>query len=112
AWTRPSRESEVRRFLAILLMTGLVVACSKTNKRDNIEPPAELTAFTPTASVNKIWGADLGKGEKRLGLRQQPASDGQRLYAADPKGDLYAYDAASGATVWHVDTDLHLSSGV
>ncbi len=102
----------MRRVLAILLLAGLVVACGKNSKRDNIEPPSELSAITPTATIVQAWHADLGKGEARLASRQHPASDGQRLYAADPSGKLQAFDAATGASVWRMDTDLRFSSSV
>jgi len=92
-------------------MLLLLAACGNSAKRENIEPPAELTDLTPTATVTLAWQHNLGKGERRLGLRQQPTSDGSHLYAADPSGKLYAFDGGSGATVWQVDTELPLSSG-
>lgn len=100
------------RVFAILLLAVMVAACGKSGKRENIEPPAELVALTPTANVALAWSQNLGKGEGRLGLRQHPASDGERLYAADPSGKLHAFDARSGASVWRVDTELRLSSSV
>ena len=100
------------RVIAIVLLALMVAACGKSSKRENIEPPAELVAFTPTASVALAWHQNLGKGEERLGLRQHPASDGERVYAADPSGKLRAFNASSGASIWSVDTDLRLSSSV
>ena len=102
----------MRRFLAIVLLCGLVAACGKSTKRENIEPPAELVALTPTVNLSLAWSHNLGKGERRLGLRQQPASDGNRVYAADPKGVLQALDAGTGNLLWRVDTGLRLSSSV
>lgn len=102
----------MRRALAILLLCGLVAACGKSNKRENIEPPAELLALTPTATVDLAWSQKLGKGERRLGLRQRPATDGSRVYAADPKGVLQAFEVSSGNVIWRVDTGLRLSSSV
>ena len=102
----------MRKTLAILLLCGLVAACGKTNKRENIEPPAELVALTPTATLSLAWSQKLGKGEQRLGLRQQPATDGSRVYAADQKGVLQAFDVGSGRAEWRVDTGLRLSSSV
>ena len=101
----------MRRAFAILLLAGLVAGCSgASNKRENVQPPAELADLTPTASITRVWQKDVDKGEGRLGARQHPTSDGQRLYAASPKGRLHAFDAASGAQAWRVDTGLRLSS--
>ena len=32
--------------------------------------PAELVKFEPTLKVNRIWSANVGKGEGRIGVRQ------------------------------------------
>ena len=100
----------MRRLLALLALAALVAGCGKNAKRDNVEEPAELLEFTPSVSVSKVWSQDLGKGERRLGIRQHPTIDGTQAYAADPKGKLYAFDAISGATAWSVDTKLRISS--
>lgn len=101
----------MRRAFAILLLAGAVAGCGgASNKRENVQPPAELTDLRPTVSITRVWQKDVDKGEGRLGTRQHPVSDGQRLYAASPKGRLHAFDAASGAQAWRVDTGLRLSS--
>ncbi|MCX7555394.1 outer membrane protein assembly factor BamB [Xanthomonadaceae bacterium JHOS43] len=101
----------MRQALVILLMAGLIAGCGRSSgKRENIEPPAELLPLTTTTSVTQAWQRDLDKGEGRLGTRQHPVSDGMRLYAASPKGGLYAFNAESGAQVWRLDTGLRLSS--
>lgn len=102
----------MRRLFAIASLALLVVACGKTNKRENIDPPAALIDLVPTASVTPVWKQSLGKGERHLSLRQEPGSDGQRIYAADVGGRLHAFEIGSGAAVWRVDTGLPLSSSV
>lgn len=101
----------MRRAFAIFLLAGLVAGCGgASNKRENVEPPAELQRLTPTTNITRVWQQSVGKGEGRLGARQHPVSDGERLYAASPKGRLHAFNAASGSQAWRVDTDLRLSS--
>lgn len=99
----------MRRLLFILMAGMLLAACGKSNKRDNIEAPAELVALTPTANIAQAWRQDVGKGEQRVGARQHPAADGGRLYAADLKGVVQAFDAQNGASLWKLDTGLRLS---
>ncbi len=100
------------RVLAVISTVVLLAACGNSAKRENIEPPTALTELKPTASISLAWQHKLGKGERRMGLRQHPASDGKNVYAADPSGKLYAFDANSGAGVWQVETELALSSSV
>lgn len=63
--------------------------------------PAELTKFTPSASVSQVWKANAGKGEGRLGLAQGPAVADGRVYAAAVEGGVYAFDLQTGKEIWH-----------
>lgn len=101
----------MRIALAITVALLLATACSKTSKKDNIEPPAELTEFASTVTVSRAWSRGIGEGEQKLGLRQHPAVLDGRLYAADLEGHVYALDAQSGDTIWEVETGLRLSGG-
>jgi outer membrane protein assembly factor BamB len=96
--------------LAFCLVLG-VAACGKSNKKDNIEPPAELTDFTASAAVDRIWSQGLGEGEGRLGVRQRPVLSEGRVYAANVEGEVFALDAASGKSLWKVETGLRLTGG-
>lgn len=99
------------RRLPLLAVLALALAACNVNKKENVEAPAELIEFTPTVQVSKLWEQDLGKGERDLGLRLSPAVSGGRVFALDPKGRLYAFDATSGAKVWEVDSELRFSGG-
>lgn len=101
----------MRRLLLASLLMGLLLGCGGSNKRENVEPPAELVKIESQIKVTRLWQYDLGKGERRLGLRQRPAADARRVFAADPKGRLLALDAAQGKPLWQTDTGLRLSGG-
>ena len=62
--------------------------------------PAELTKFEQTARVDKIWSANVGKGEGRIGLRQGPVVADGRVYAAAVQGGVHALDLQTGKEVW------------
>ncbi|MCD9087363.1 outer membrane protein assembly factor BamB [Stenotrophomonas sp. SY1] len=62
--------------------------------------PAELVKFEPTLTVNKIWSANVGKGEGRIGLRQAPVVSDGRVYAAAVEGGVHALDLQTGKEVW------------
>jgi outer membrane protein assembly factor BamB len=99
--------------IALVVAAALLMAagCSKTSKKDNVEPPAELTEFAPTVDITRTWTRSIGEGEQRLGLRQRPALADGRLYAADLEGRVHALDASSGDVLWEVETGLRLSGG-
>lgn len=73
--------------------------------------PAELVDITPTVSVSKLWSANAGDGEKRLGLQQTPVVDGGRVYATAVEGGVRAFDLQTGKQVWQYKSDLRLSGG-
>ena len=62
--------------------------------------PAELTKFEQTARVDKIWSANVGKGEGRIGLRQGPVVADGRVYAAAVQGGVHALDLQTGKEIW------------
>ncbi len=62
--------------------------------------PAELVKFEQTAKVSKIWSANVGKGEGRIGLRQVPVVADGRVYAAAVEGGVHALDLQTGKSVW------------
>ena len=113
--TRTSRISRVALLLAVAMaMSG----CSTIkgwfgagDEKKKASEPAELTEFTATASVSKLWSAKAGKGERRIGARQGPALADGRVYAAAVEGGVRAFDLQSGAVAWHYASDLPLSGG-
>lgn len=62
--------------------------------------PAELVKFEPTAKVDKLWSVNVGKGEKRIGVRQGPTVADGRVYAAAIYGGVHAIDLQTGKKVW------------
>ncbi|WP_407354606.1 outer membrane protein assembly factor BamB [Luteimonas sp. R10] len=106
------------RTAAVLLCAVAVSGCSTIrgwfdgdDDEVNTTDPAELTDFTPSVSVSRIWTAAAGKGEKRIGAGQAPAVVDGRVYAAAIEGGVRAFDLQSGATLWHHESDLRLSGG-
>ncbi|WP_422508919.1 outer membrane protein assembly factor BamB [Stenotrophomonas sp. GZD-301] len=62
--------------------------------------PAELVKFEPTVKVDKLWSVNVGKGEKRIGVRQGPVVADGRVYAAAIAGGVHAIDLQTGKKVW------------
>ncbi|MBF6024795.1 outer membrane protein assembly factor BamB [Lysobacter niastensis] len=97
-----------------LLRSSLVLLCAIAlggcttvkgwfgSKKDDAKPtePMELTNITPTVKIAKLWSANAGKGEGRMGVRQGPAVADGRVYAAAIEGGVSAFDLQTGKQVW------------
>lgn len=116
---RADRSPAIRAARATVLLSAALAAsgCSTVrgwfgnDKDDKPTKPTELTEFAPSASVNRIWSANAGKGEGRIGARQGPAIVDGRVYAAAVEGGVRAFDLQTGASVWQYASELPLSGG-
>lgn len=101
------------RVLSVALVAALA-GCSlfkgKTN-RENIEPPVELTDIANPIDLDRAWSSSVGDGEGKLGLRQSVQPEAGRLFAAGVDGELRAIDAASGDTLWEIESETRWSGG-
>lgn len=94
------------RGLVLAALGVLMVACSKKNR----EKPAELVDFRSTATIQRVWTADVSGAPKlRLGLGI--AAQDETIFAAGSNGDVVALNAATGRRVWHTNTRISLSGG-
>lgn len=114
---RMPRASMLRNSALLLCALGLG-GCSTikgwfAGGKDDAKPnePAELTDFSPSVTVAKIWSAQAGKGEGRTGVRQGPAVADGRVYAAAIEGGVRAFDLRTGKPVWHYESKLRMSGG-
>ena len=73
--------------------------------------PTELTDFTPSVTVSRLWTAKAGSGESRLGLTQAPAIADGRVYAAAVEGGVGAFDLQTGASLWQYKSKQSISGG-
>ncbi|KAB2857350.1 MAG: PQQ-binding-like beta-propeller repeat protein, partial [Bauldia sp.] len=62
--------------------------------------PLELVDFVPSATVARMWTADAGAGDQRLGLAQSPTIADGRVYAAAADDTIRAFDLQTGAKAW------------
>lgn len=107
----------VRFFAATTLAVAVLSGCSTIKNvfdgrgKDKSAEPVELTQFTTTAKVAKLWSASVGKGEEHLGIGQHPVIADGRVYAAAIDGGVSALDLRTGAQAWHYASDLRLGGG-
>ncbi|MBU8974612.1 MULTISPECIES: outer membrane protein assembly factor BamB [unclassified Lysobacter] len=116
--------SMLLRTSVVLLCAASLAGCSTIKgwfggdkKKDDGKPnePTELTDITPSVTVSKIWSANAGKGEGRIGVRQGPIVANGRVFAAAIEGGVHAFDLQTGKQVWEYRTEkksnVRLSGG-
>ena len=74
-------------------------------------PVAQVPAVEQTVALRKLWRRDLGAGYQKSNFLLTPSLQAGRLYAAEPKGRIYALDAESGAVIWKQDLEEPLAAG-
>jgi len=77
--------------------------------REELNPPAPLVDFQPTATPKLLWSSKVGSAET---YDFSPAVDSNAVYAASAEGELLKLDAANGKEVWRVRADERFSAGV
>ncbi len=103
------RLASSRRSLAAVLLLGVaLVACEKDK---DVEPPKALVAFAAKLAVERVWSAGVGGKDGALRLALAPAVDGGHVYAAGNNGSVFAFDGATGRSLWHTPGKLALAGG-
>ncbi len=110
----------MKRPIVLALASVLVGACSSLPSMPSLsslnpfsssvpakDKPAELVAFTPSATLQVQWQASIGEAEDSV---FSPAVVGDSVFAAAANGTLARFD--SGKEVWRVRTEKSLSGGV
>jgi outer membrane protein assembly factor BamB len=90
-------------FLAALLVTATGCTTIKGwfgDEKGKTLDPAELTDIANPIAISQAWSRKLGDGRERLGLRQRPAIEGDRLFVSNDAGRVLAMNAATGDTLW------------
>ncbi|KAF1017474.1 MAG: Outer membrane protein assembly factor BamB [Stenotrophomonas maltophilia] len=97
------------KWVAAVVVLGLALSGCSTMKgwfagkdaaAKKAQEPVELVKFEPSLKVEKIWTANLGKGERRIGVRQGPAVANGHVFGAAITGGVHAIDLQTGKTAW------------
>ncbi|WP_460761888.1 outer membrane protein assembly factor BamB [Lysobacter fragariae] len=115
---KPRLQATVLRASAVLLCALALGGCStmkgwfgSDKEKSKPNEPAKLAEFTPSVTVTRLWSAQAGKGEGRIGAHQGPTVADGRVYAAALEGGVHAFDLQTGASIWHYKSELRLSGG-
>ncbi len=97
-------EPLLRRLAIATLVAFLLGGCAGKGPK-----PARLPEFKPAAKLRVEWRANVGSADVYLFA---PAFYRDGVYAAGGRGKIVRFNAATGKTVWRVDTKERLSGGV
>ena len=97
-------EPLVLRLAIATLVAFLLCGCGSKGPK-----PAPLPEFKPAAKLRVEWRANVGGAGHYLFA---PAFYLDGVYAAGGRGNIVRLNAATGKTVWRVDTKAPLSGGV
>jgi outer membrane protein assembly factor BamB len=92
--------------LLLLVLTG----CSAFSAKDNADPPAELVDLESQLKIKTLWSKSFAGSDGGF-LKLVPALEGDRLYIAEPSGEVTALEAETGKKLWSVDLDVPISGG-
>jgi outer membrane protein assembly factor BamB len=103
----------MKKFSLLLLATMLALsACKSKDEKKKLDKPVELVDIkNPTVRIQRVWGASVGGGGKKLRLGLGLATADGRLYAAGRDGEVAAFDLKSGKQLWRTKTKVELSGG-
>jgi outer membrane protein assembly factor BamB len=101
-----------RSLVPVMAVAAMLALAACSNKEKKVDQPAELVDLkNPTVRVEKLWGASVGGGGKKLRLGLGLATAGDRLFAAGRDGDVAAFDLKTGRQIWRTETKLTLAGG-
>ncbi len=108
--------SRVDSSIALLLAASLALGGCTTvggwfGKTEEVDPPAELVDFEREIEVREIWSRSVGAGAKEYYLKLRPLVADGRVFAAERRGGVKAFDARSGDEIWEAETNTPISGG-
>lgn len=103
-------QNNMKKPLALLLMSAVITACSSTDEVDL--DPMELVDFESSVELKEVWSKDVGAGQDSRFSRLTPVIVDNTLYAAGSEGELVSLNPESGQENWSKDLDRELAGGV
>ncbi len=93
--------------LVTLFLLVLVSGCNTVGEfftgKDNSDPPAKLVKMENSLAVQTLWSKDVGVGTNESYIKLSPRVVGDKIFAADRKGRVTAYDKATGKSLWEIN---------
>ena len=98
--------------LPLVVFASLMIsACSWFGGEEEVEPNP-LVEFEAEKQFEKLWSVSVGSGIDDPYLKLSPVVDGDRIYASDESGHVFAFDRNSGERLWDTELEVNVSGGV
>lgn len=96
-----------------LLATALLFSgcSSKKDTKKAAEKPAVLVPIANRIEVRRVWAASVGGESPKLRIGLGVAADGDKVFAANHKGAVDAFDLNTGRRLWRRQVKAPLSGG-
>ena len=102
-----------RRILWVFLVMLIVVSCSSSKSKDELDPPTPLVEITPSLTLETAWKTRIrGYDDEQFDIKLVPVTSGDKLFIASPGGQVVALDIYNGNRLWKAETDSAISGGV
>lgn len=89
--------------ISVILLTSALFACSSTDDEDTSDLPAELTELDQKFTPKVLWEQSVGDGIDDYFSRVKPNVAYDKVYSVSRAGDVFAFDAKTGKTLWKTD---------
>jgi len=90
-----------KQFGLLAFLALAISACSSSGSNDKEEQkPAALTKFTEKVRLKVQWSRSVGDGQGKIWNRLNPAIDDNRIFVADDRGRVFAFNRESGEPLW------------
>lgn len=100
--------SRAKCLAAFALAAVALAACGKKNQRQ----PAELQDISnPAVKLQTAWSASAGDGVGKYYGELHLALQADALFAADIKGEIFAFDPKTGSRIWRASTGERVIAG-
>lgn len=103
--------SIVRTVSAGLLSVALAGCGIWGDSGEQVEPNP-LVSFEEEKKVEVLWSVSVGAGPGSKYHQIQPSIDGDKIFAVDKDGSVFAFALASGEKLWEVELELPVVGGV
>jgi len=98
------------RILTAIVLPVLLAACG--GKKDNADPPAELTTIEYNVPLQLNWALETLAEKNRASYRLRPLILGNSVYSIDTGGTIVRIDLEKGRKLWKFDTELTPITGL
>jgi len=107
------RKTLISRLALLSFLAIFISACtsSGSNSKDELEP-AKLEKITEEVKLKVQWSRSVGDGQGKIWNRLKPAIDGNRIFAADSDGRVFAFNRESGEPLWKKNLKEPVSGAV